>query len=145
MNLGLLIIFLTKGYNYSVYIDSDDFSVNYPTFLSIEDTLKHRCPILKRRLFHDPLYHDVECLFLRRSIEYIENNSDYDTTLIFKNILRTTKPKDISTNLTLLKVFDSQCEEEVRSDIKILVIAHIYYPDMLDEIVGYTKKYTLFL
>ena len=133
--------FLTKGYNYSVYIDSDDFSVNYPTFLSIEDTLKHRCPILKRRpFFHDPLYHDVECLFLRRSIEYIENNSDYDTTLIFKNILRTTKPKDISTNLTLLKVFDSQCEEEVRSDIKILVIAHIYYPDMLDEIVGYTKN-----
>lgn len=43
--------FLTKGYNYSVYIDSDNFSVNYPTFLSIEDTLKHRCPILKRRPF----------------------------------------------------------------------------------------------
>ncbi len=43
--------FLTKGYNYSVYIDSDDFSVNYPTFLSIEDTLKHRCPITKKKTF----------------------------------------------------------------------------------------------
>lgn len=133
--------FFKKGYNYSVYIDSDDFPVDYPTFLSIEETLKHRCPILKRRpFFHDPIYHDKECLFLRRTIEYIEKNTEYNVNYIFSNILRTTKPKDLATNLTLLKVFDSVDLASVRSDIKILVIAHIYYPDMVEEIVTYTEN-----
>lgn len=133
--------FLSKGYSYSVYVDSDDYSVNYPTFLAIDDVLKNRCPILKRRpFFHDPIYHDVECLFLRRAIDYIKENTDYDTQLIFKNILRTTKPKDLATNLTSLKVFDSSNEAVIRDDIRILVIAHIYYPDMLEEITNYTQN-----
>lgn len=133
--------FLSKGYSYSVYIDSDNYPVNYPTFLSIDETLKNRCPIIKRRpFFHEPLYHDVECLFLRRSLEHIKEHTDYDANLIFSNILRTTKPKDLATNLSSLKVFDSLNEVSIRKDIRILVIAHIYYPDMLEEITSYTKN-----
>jgi len=94
-----------------------------PAVPVINNTLKARCPILKKRpFFHDPLYHDSECLFLRRSLELIESESDYDTSLIFQNILRISKPKDLATNLSLLKIFDSSNEVELRKDIKILFI-----------------------
>lgn len=130
--------FHEKGFSYGIYIDSDDYSTKYPTFNEINNTLKARCPILKKRpFFHDPLYHDSECLFLRRSLELIESESDYDTSLIFQNILRISKPKDLATNLSLLKIFDSSNEVELRKDIKILVILHMYYAELIDDLSSY--------
>lgn len=134
--------FYSKGYSYAVYVDSDVFGSKYPTFYEIDDTFsKSRSPILKRRpFFHDPLHHDRECLFLRRAIEYIQEESEYPIELIIKNILRTSKPKDIATNMTLLKVFDSLNTVKLRENLKILVVAHIFYADMLEEILFYTEN-----
>ncbi len=133
--------FHSKGFNYSVYIDSDNFATKYPTFNEIDNTLRARCPILKKRpFFHDPLYHDSECLFLRRSLDILQKESNYDTSLIFQNILRITKPKDLATNLSLLKIFDSNEEIEIRKDIKILVILHLYYVDLINELSTYLKN-----
>lgn len=133
--------FSSKGFNYAVYIDSDNFQTDYPTFNEINKTLKARCPILKKRpFFHDPLYHDSECLFLRRSLEIIEKESEYDISLIFKAILRTTKPKELATNLSLLKIFDSNAEEQVREGMKILVILHLYYAELINDLLCYIEN-----
>ncbi len=134
--------FFSKGFEYAIYVDSDDYGTKYPSFYEIDDTFKvSRSPILKRRaFFHDPIHHDRECIFLRRGMEYIRDSSDYPIELIIKNVARVTKPKDLATNLTLLKIFDSQEKVYVRPTIKILVIAHVYYPEMLDEVVLHTKN-----
>lgn len=115
--------FHKKGFSYAIYIDSDNFNTDYPTFNEINKTLRARCPILKKRpFFHDPLYHDKECLFLRRDLELIEKESEYDISLIINNVLRLTKPKDLATNLSLLKIFDSDTEVPVRKNIRVLII-----------------------
>ncbi|MCQ9328036.1 rhamnan synthesis F family protein [Pelistega suis] len=134
--------FYSKGYNYSIYVDSDSYGSKYPTFYEIDDTFKKsRSPILKRRpFFHDPLHHDRECIFLRRALQFVENSTEYPLELILNNILRTSKPKDIATNLTLLKVFDSSEEVALRSDLKILLVAHVFYADMLSEILNYAEN-----
>lgn len=133
--------FFKKGFGYAVYIDSKAFKTAYPAFLEVGETLKRRSPIFKRRLFfHDAIFHDSNGLFLRRSLEFIENNTQYDSSLILKNILRTVKPKDLFSNLSLLKVFDSHERAALREDIKILVVAHIFYPEVLSELAIYLNS-----
>jgi len=127
--------FESKGFNYSVYCNSDDYASNYPTFVEVKDTLKNRCPVLKRRLFfHDPLFLDAHCIDLKEALDYIEGSSEYDLNLIWKNIVRSTEPRYLLTNAQHHKVFPDVAEKTIKNNPKIAVVAHIFYTDLANEI-----------
>jgi len=142
--------FSKKGYTYDVYCNSDEYLSDYPAFIDINATIKHRCPIIKRRpFFHDPLWIDRNAIDLRETLNLVKDISDYDPELIYNNLLRTTKPKDLATNLSLLKIFDSSSEQKTRDDLKIAVLAHVYYPDMiaemLEQVENIPNQYDLYI
>lgn len=128
--------FNSKGFEYDVYCNSTDYESHYPTFVDIKETLiKSRSPILKRRLFfHDPLFLDANCVDLKSTMNYIENNTSYDVNLIWDNILRSTEPRVLLTNAEHHKVFPDIQENAFSGEVKIAVIAHVYYPEMLLEL-----------
>ncbi|ELR65067.1 Alpha-L-Rha alpha-1,2-L-rhamnosyltransferase [Photobacterium marinum] len=142
--------FSNKGYTFDVYCNSETYTSDYPLFIEINETIKRRCPIVKRRpFFHDPIWIDKNAIDLRYTLEYISSNTDYNVDLILSNLLRTAKPKDLATNLDLLKIFDSNGEVDLRADLKVAVIAHVYYPDMIMEMMAYIENipcnYDLFI
>ncbi|QIZ46005.1 rhamnan synthesis F family protein [Dickeya zeae] len=133
--------FSDKGFNYSVYIDSEDYPSSYATFNDVCQTLDNRSPILKRRpFFHDPLWIDRNAIDLRKALEIVREKSNYDVNLIYNNLLRTTKPKDLATNIDLLKIFDPYNEVAVAGNVKIAAVLHVYYAEMIDEMMGYIEN-----
>jgi len=133
--------FEDKGFKGFSYLPAEEYPSPYSTFIDIEKALKNRCPILKRRLFfHDPLWLDSNAVDLRAAYDFIESNSLYDTKLIDQNILRTVKPRNLYTNLELLKILPTCGVVQDLSGKKIAVVAHLYYPEMIDEIAPYIKN-----
>lgn len=141
------------GYQYSVYIDPADYNTDHPVFSEIDLTIERRSPILKRRpFFHDPVFLEREAIDVRRALDLVGKTSDYDISLIWKNLIRTTPLRTLYSNLEQLSVIsETQIESptEVADPVKLAVIAHVYYTDMLDEMLLLFKHvpapYSLFV
>jgi rhamnosyltransferase len=132
--------FESKGFSSAVYLDPEDYPTQYATFQSIDMTLENRSPIFKRRLFfHDPLFLEQNAVLLKDAIRLVEERSDYDTSLIWKNVVRTTPPRILYSNLDHLHILND-VEDSSRPPappVRIAVIAHLYYPEMADELRQY--------
>lgn len=135
--------FEDKGYKSYSYLPAEDYPSPYSTFIDINKALKNRCPILKRRLFfHDPLWLDVNAVDLRSAYDTIKLHTSYDTELIDQNILRTVKPRNLYTNMELLKILPETSNINNVLDKKIAVVAHLYYAEMISEIIPYISNIT---
>ncbi|WDD93192.1 rhamnan synthesis F family protein [Burkholderia sp. FERM BP-3421] len=135
--------FSGKGYRYDVYLDPEAYPTQYATFQSVVTTLEDRSPILKRRLFfHDPLFLEQNAVILKDAIKIVEEQSDYDTGLIWQNVSRTTVPRNLYTNLDNLHILNDVLDGAPRAETgtRVAVIVHLYYPDMLDEMVTYISR-----
>lgn len=135
--------FSSKGFQYSVYMDPEQFRTVHPLCLEVDRMIDLRCPILKRRpFFHDPIYMEGEAINLRRALDLVRQRSSYDVELIVRNALRTTDLRTLYTNLELLDVFPSEApgEKEPWTFGSVGVLAHVYYIEMLDELLGYTAN-----
>ena len=136
--------FSDLGFRYSVYIDPENYNTDHPIFSEMDLAIERRCPILKRRpFFHDPVFIENEAIDVKRAFDLVRETSDYDVSLIWKNLIRTTPLRTLYSNLEQLSVIsDTNVEADSGSRVskKIAVIAHIYYVDMLDEMFGYIKN-----
>jgi rhamnosyltransferase len=133
--------FAALGYAYALYMDPDAFRTVHPLCLEVDRMIELRCPILKRRpFFHDPIYMEREAIDLRRALDLVVERSDYDVDLILSNALRTCELRTLYTNLELLDILP---DERVRNGPerwsfgRVGVLAHVYYVDMLEEMLGY--------
>lgn len=130
--------FTMQGFTPAVFLDPDTFASDNPIFLEIERTLAQRCPILKRRpFFHDPLYLEKEAVDLGAVLRCLAQQSDYDQKLIWENIIRAAPLRTLYTNVQMLSVLDEcQIPDTMPSGIKrIAVLMHVYYLDLLDELM----------
>ena len=134
--------FAAEGFRHALYMEPDAFRTVHPLCLEVDRMMERRCPILKRRpFFHDPIYMEGEAIDLRRALDLVAAHSDYDIDLIIQNALRTTDLRTLYTNLELLDILpDSRVasDSENWSFGRVGVLAHVYYVDMLDEMIGYT-------
>jgi len=145
--------FATLGFSYSLYMDPDAFHSVHPLCLEVDRMMELRCPILKRRpFFHDPIYMEREAIDLRRALDLVVERSDYDVDLILRNALRTSELRTLYTNLELLDILpDERVDKGPQrwSFGRVGVLAHVYYVDMLEEMLGYTEHipcpYDLFI
>ena len=134
--------FAAQGFRHSLYMDPDAFETVHPLFLEVDRMMERRCPILKRRpFFHDPIYMEGEAIDLRRALDLVERNSSYDVDLITRNALRTTDLRTLYTNLELLDVLPETHDGTSRWSFgRVGVLAHIYYIDMLDEMIEHANR-----
>lgn len=132
------------GYDYDAYIVPKDYGSDYPVFIDVAETIKNRSPILKRRsFFHTHLFHDENGIDLPRAMRLIDESSDYDVSLIWKNLGRTSKPREVYTNAALLKIIGNEYGYTEIEDKSIAVCAHIYYVDLLEEILSFSNNIPL--
>ena len=135
--------FADEGFRYALYMDPASFETVHPLFLEIDRMMERRCPILKRRpFFHDPIYLEGEAIDLRRALDLVAEHSSYDVDLITRNALRTTDLRTLYTNLELLDVLpDARADANAPQWTfgRVGVLAHVYYVDMLDEMIEYAS------
>jgi rhamnosyltransferase len=133
--------FEAMGYRYSVYADPMRYQDVHPALNAIDQLLDDRIPILKRRpFFHDPLYLDQQCVDLDRVMELVKKKSDFDTSLVWKDMTRVAKPRDLYTNATLLQVMPDEAPPTPPPARRIAVLAHAYFPALLGELMSYAAN-----
>ena len=129
--------FADKGFQWAVYADSEELEGctydplrDFPR-LMIEE--KH-CPVIKRRSF----FHEYgEALSrsggegTREAMEYIEKHTDYDTSMIWKNILRLQKMADVTKRMPLKDVLPTGIRlNKEEKKLKTALVIHIYYEEL---------------
>ena len=74
----------------------------------------------------------------RQTLDYLQNNSTYDTSMIWDYILRTKNLTHIWNQLQLEYVIsEKHLENDYDYDKKIAVILHIYYTDLVEHLANY--------
>ncbi len=134
--------FTNLGYTADSYINSATYGSHYPAILDIDETLLDRNPLIKRRaFFHDPRFLEHFAADLPRALRVLEDTSDYDRSLIWQNIIRSAELRTLNTNAALTSVLPDvriKLDAPLPSFSRMAVCVHVYYTDMLEEILTLT-------
>ncbi|RWC51137.1 MAG: hypothetical protein EOS55_03485 [Mesorhizobium sp.] len=134
--------FTDLGYVAEAYVDPGEYGSHYPAFINVDETVINRFPLLKRRpFFHDPTFLEHYAIDLPRALRVLKETSDYDLNLIWRNVLRTSELRNLNTNAALMSVLpDKRAKDDgAAADYgNVAVCAHIYYTDLLDELLALT-------
>ena len=136
--------FADKGYQWDVYVNTDDLKefTDYPLIVCPTRLLRDKkCPLFKRRSF----MHDFEAYLndtagepVRELYAYLRDHTDYPLELIWKNMIRTMHPYDFTRNLGLTRLIPERVQDEaraaaVRKNRRIALCMHLYFMDMLPQ------------
>lgn len=138
------------GFRWAAYADTrkteirkDAYSLNHTIYNCEELISKYRCPIIKRRAFTwKNLQATTDGGNTARAMLYIENKTEYDTTLIYKHLLRIGNITLLKRNLRwdyILSTQESRTDCEIK-DGSTLVVMHVYYPELMDECLAYIRN-----
>ena len=131
--------FTELGYVSDTYLDCRKYGTHYPAILDVDETLVDRNPLLKRRaFFHDPRFLEHYAADLPRAIDVMRKTSDYDESMIWRNVVRSAELRNLTTNAALTSILPDVRLKEGTSlpDYgRIAVCAHVYYTDMLEELL----------
>ena len=132
--------FASKGFHYAIAFPPEDYPSDHPVFDNAVLMLDNRCPVVKRRIFfHEPSYLERNAILGRRVLERLED-TDYPVDLIWRNIVRSAEPRTLHTNFSMLSVLpDGDVGEIPDPAPRICVIAHVYYDDMVEEMMSYVS------
>ena len=140
--------FENLGFKSDVYSNTDevaDYNTSPINYMPVEMIERFRCPYFKRRVFF--AYNDGTLAFTAGQpgselMEYLKTRTDYDTNMIWDNILRCYDMYDIknclSLNYTLPSdkyIGDSSAEHK-----KVALIYHSHFPDLIDDTVRYINN-----
>jgi lipopolysaccharide biosynthesis protein len=134
--------FTSLGYKASCYLDKRSYGTHYPMMLDLDETLIDRNPLIKRRaFFHDSRYFEQYAADLPRALSILAKTSDYNPELIWRNVVRQAELRTLNTNAALTSVLpDVRLKQNapLYDYGAIAVCAHVYYTDMLEEILSLT-------
>jgi len=138
--------FADMGFSWAVSVDPEpedrmnrDMGIFAPRLL-LE---KYRSPIFKRRSFFQPkdmLLNESGGEASRELLAYLAT-TDYDTDMIWENLVRTCHASDIVDALGLVYDLSDRAwiDTSQRTVGKIALFMHLYFMDLLDESVGYAS------
>lgn len=131
--------FSKLGYVCDTYLDCRKYGTDYPAFLDVDETLADRNPLLKRRIFFQESSHlEHYAVDLPRALRIIERTSDYDTSMIWRNVVRAAELRTLNTNAALTSIFpDVRIKQSSNAAdfCRVAVCAHVYYTDMVEELL----------
>lgn len=137
------------GYTWKTYVETEDLEENKEKVMNLyafdmcDLVVNKSLPVLKRKMFKVP--REIHLRYnmasnLSNTITYLEENTDYDTSLIFKHLLRTTDPNMVVNNLNLVKIIPKYQTTQYTTDKKVLLIAHLYYEDIWEYAFDYLRN-----
>lgn len=128
--------FLDAGFRSRVLYPQADYPSQHPIMDNPTLMLADGCPIVKRRsLFRDSLYLERRGV-IGRDVVAAMASAGYDTDLVLANLARTAQPRALMTNLGLLEILpDVDLGHDRELPLRVLAVAHVYYPEMTDEIL----------
>lgn len=115
-------IFEKLGYRWKVYVDTSDLQDDtyYPLFNMPVDLIKNRkCPIFKRKLFINDFEGTIQenaNLSARELLEYLKKDTDYNTDMIWKHLLRSANMHNLVSGLNLRYVVDEDAADEKKCE-----------------------------
>lgn len=138
--------FENLGFRSGLYVDTSDLEelTAHPIIFQAKKLLaERRCPIFKRRsFFHD--YEDVLYQAVGNAAldlyEYLRDETDYDTDLIWENLLRTVELTDLVKNLQLTYVLPTQVVPVEPKPSRIALVMHVHYMELLPQMLHYAAS-----
>jgi lipopolysaccharide biosynthesis protein len=135
--------FTNLGYKASCYLNKRVYDSPYPAMIEVDETLIDRNPLIERRaFFHDPSFFEQNGADLPRALKILARTSDYDPELIWRNTVRQAELRTLNTNAALTSMLpDVRMKQNAPAyDYgSLAVCVHVYYTDMLQEIVSRTQ------
>lgn len=141
--------FEDAGYQWDVYIDTRDIlKESYCPLLMtpLELIRDRRCPIIKRRSFFHEYFDFINMMNGEGGVlayDYIRNHLDFDTDMIWENILRLQNQADIKRNMHLNYVLPTQVElveDDAYLSKKIALVMHLYFDDLIEENLEHARS-----
>jgi lipopolysaccharide biosynthesis protein len=133
--------FAIHGYTHDVAFPSTDYGNENASLYSADALLADGCPVLKRRPFFQwPPYLDANAVIGRWTLEKTRRLG-YPMELIWEDLARNVAPKDLNANAGMLEVLpDVDIGYDPERPFRIIVLAHIYYVEMTDEILDLADR-----
>ncbi len=135
--------FERKGYLWETYIPINHNEKTHPNDLIVDpirSLSSYRCPVIKRSMFS---YNDSSYLNDARESglkvrSFINNHTDYNFSLIEKNLLRVYPLNELMASLNLYRYVSPALGTNMpSSSLKSAAIIDLYYPDKLDEMLSW--------
>ncbi|MBS1698150.1 MAG: hypothetical protein JST25_07070, partial [Actinobacteria bacterium] len=128
--------FAQAGFTHDVAYPAAEIGTKNPSLYRAEALLDAGCPVLKRRPFLQwPPYLDKHAVVGRWTLEKAESYG-YPMELFWQHAARTIPPKDLNTDASALEVLpEVDVSYDPERPLRTVVIAHIYYVDMTDEML----------
>ena len=137
-------------FSWDVYVNNDDLKgfCYCPIMYAIEKIIKEkRCPVFKRRSFfhnYDDILNNTAGEVSANLMKFLECNTDYDTNLIWENILRCCNMSQIKDCLQLnyvlpTKEIQTYQKNPTLMNKKIALIFHAYFKDLADSTYRYVN------
>ena len=141
--------FADLGFRWDVYCDTRDLeskeikkNYSYHMFDSYFMVSQKKLPLLKRKTFI--MEKSISLRYgmtdsLHKALQYVEENTDYDTRLIWDYLLDNYNLYDLNQSLNLTRVLDSNRTGFAGVKEPTALIAHLFYDDLFDYCLGYLK------
>ena len=137
------------GYKWKSYVESGDLeesrekAMSFHTYDMYNMVVNRALPVLKRKAFKLP--RDIHLRYnmasdISNTMKYLEENTNYDTSLIYKYFLRTMEPSQLVDILNLVKIIPKNQPMTHITDKKVLIIAHLYYDDIWKYAFNYLRN-----
>jgi lipopolysaccharide biosynthesis protein len=143
-----------KGYRNTAFLRRVDFLTPQPLLLEMQSALRsHRLPFLRFTPFcRLPHHQDNWPTNLNQVLPLLAGVSDYPQSHFWQGVVRKASLRTLHTNLAYQFTFDSTTygtTPKWDENLRIAVCAHVYYPDVLPEILERTRNiptaYDLFI
>jgi len=144
--------FRNCGFKYDSWHDIEAFTkkryITGITFHAPYQLLKeHRVPLLRKKAINGALTspHFLSINYgeeAYEALEYIEHHTDYDSGMIWEDILHNNHLSNVQERLQLEYIIPrNHLEHKYTYDKKIAVICHIYYADLVEECASYSENF----
>lgn len=142
--------FEDKGFQWDVYVDTDDYEsiTTFPLMNCAKELIRDKkCPIFKRKTFFQPYDYVLGNTMGQVAIEllnYLDENTEYPIDMIWDNLLRTCHQADLVRTLHLnyslpIDFHSPQIEKRLKNK-KIVLVMHLYFPDLILESFHYASN-----
>lgn len=139
-------IFEKRGFKWDTWIRKKEFEILnsdelifYPKYL----VKINKCPIIKKNIFYmdyGNILNESVGSNAKELIEFLEEESIYDTSLIYQNILRTQNQSNIKKCMHNNYILSESNAKFKPKNKKIALIMHIYFEDLINECYEYAKS-----
>ncbi|SDH48730.1 rhamnan synthesis F family protein [Microbacterium pygmaeum] len=128
--------FAELGFTHAAAFPLSDYDTENPSLFNAEQLIDDGCPILKRRpFFHWPPFLDVHAVVGRWTLAKVASHG-FPMEVIWQNLARNVPPKILNADAGMLEVLpDVDVAYDQNRPMSIVVIAHIFYDEMTDEIL----------